>query len=131
MGRTGLIRDYENIALPTETRVASLARRFPCLHGAPGLDPLSPSVFFAWLETKSEDSAARHAGLLILNLLGKGAWPPFDAIRAIAVFDDKNKMIFGNWVRCWYPPDTAESTLGSGTEKCPGFSPPLTLEFSR
>ena len=124
MGRTGLIRDYENTTLPVEKRVASLARRFPCLEGAPGLDPMAPSVFYGWLVNTPESSAARHAGLLILNLLGKGEWPPFDAISALSVFDDDNKMVFGNWVRCWHAPKPPQSV--GGAAKCLEFSPPLT-----
>lgn len=124
MGRNGLIRDYENTTLPIEKRVASLARRFPCLKGAPGLDPMTPSEFYKWLRTVPKGSAARHAGLLILNLLGKGEWPPFDAISALSVFDDADKMVFGNWVRCWHAPKPGRSI--KGVSECLEFSPPLT-----
>jgi hypothetical protein len=102
MEKARLIRDYENTDLSLAERVPSLARRFPCLKGAPGLTPFDPEVFYAWVMTKSSDSSAKHAGLLILNLLGDGVWPKFDAVRAISIFDDENRVIFANWARCWH-----------------------------
>ena len=101
MERARLIRDYENTNLTIEERVSSLARRFPCLKGAPGLTPFDPEVFYAWIDIQSSDASARHAGLLILNLLGNGKWPRFDAVRAVSVFDEENRIIFANWARCW------------------------------
>jgi hypothetical protein len=99
-----LLRDYENPELPLEMRLPSLARRFPCLKGAPGLNPFNTGTLHQWLLTRPEDSAARHAGLLILNLGGKGPWATFDAIRAVSVFDEENRTVFANWARSWRPP---------------------------
>ena len=102
MERARLIRDYENVDLPLEERVPSLARRFPCLREAKGLSPFNAEEFHVWVASRPESSAAHHAGLFILNLLPEGDWPRFDAIRAISLFDDENRIIFANWARCWH-----------------------------
>ena len=101
MSTVHLLRDYENPDLPLEARLPSLARRFPCLKGAPGLDPFSIETFYRWVDTRPEQSAARHAGYLILSLSGKGPWPRFDAVAAIPVFDEENRLVFANWARTW------------------------------
>lgn len=104
MTLVSLLRDYENPELSLEIRLPSLARRFPCLKGAPGLNPFCKEEFHAWIGTRPAESAARHAGLLILNLGGSGPWPPFDAIAAVAAFDEENRVVFANWARSWRPP---------------------------
>ena len=104
MSSVRLLRDYENPDLSLDVRLPSLARRFPCLKGAPGLEPFCAPAFYTWILTKPEGSAARHAGLLILNLSGEGPWHPFDAIGAIQVFDEENRNVFANWARSWRAP---------------------------
>jgi hypothetical protein len=101
LGELKLIRDYENLDLPLERRLPSLARRFPCLRHADGLMPFNAETFHEWLKSRPESTPERHAGLLILNLFGKGPWEPFDAIRAIERFDDESRAVFANWARCW------------------------------
>ena len=96
-----LIRDYENSALPLERRLPSLARRFPCLCNAPGLEPFSPERFRVWIADQGRDSAAWHAGHLILNLFGDGPWDKFDAVGALGAFEPEDRDVFANWVRCW------------------------------
>ena len=96
-----LIRDYEDRTLPLEQRLPSLARRFPCLNGAPGLAPFSAEEFHTWISRQRADSDTWHAGHLILNLFGRGPWAPFDAVEAVRAFDHEDRMVFANWVRCW------------------------------
>ena len=98
---TSLMRDYENQLLPLEKRVPSLARRFPSLRHAPGLEPFSPSAFHAWTTQQGRDTCAWHAGHLILNLTGTGEWEAFDAVAAVQAFDENHRIIFSNWIRCW------------------------------
>lgn len=104
MTAVSLLRDYENPELSLQIRLPSLARRFPCLKAAPGLDPFCEAEFHAWIKTRPPGSAARHAGLLILNLGGPGPWEPFDAIGAVTVFDEANRAVFANWTLSWRPP---------------------------
>ncbi len=96
-----LLRDYENKGLSLEIRLPSLARRFPCLKGAPGLEPFSPQILHHWALSEPKDSQAGHAARLILNLAGSGPWEPFDVIAAISVFDAANRDVFVNWARSW------------------------------
>ena len=104
MSTVRLLRDYENPDLSLEVRLPSLARRFPCLKGAPGLQPFSVRDLHNWVLRRPERSAARHAGLLILNLSGPGPWAPFDAISAVASFDEETRTVFANWARSWQGP---------------------------
>lgn len=101
MSSIRLLRDYENPNLPLEVRLPSLARRFPCLAGAPGLDPFSPNIFYKWILSKPPGTSTWHAGHLILNLHDKGPWAPFDAVAAVTAFDEKNRTVFANWARTW------------------------------
>lgn len=101
MSVSSLIRDYENPTLPIEKRLSSLARRFPCLRHASGLDPFSPKAFHAWTVLQGTDSSAWYAGHLVLNLLGKGPWEDFDAVGALRIFDLEDRAAFVNWARCW------------------------------
>ncbi len=99
--RQSLIRDYENPNLPLDTRVASLARRFPCLAEAVGLDPWTPEFFGQWLIEQGENTASWHAGQLILSLLGTQPQNGFDAIAAVRVWSDSDREVFAAWARTW------------------------------
>jgi hypothetical protein len=96
-----LVRDYENPNLSLDARVSSLARRFPCLNGAEGLDVWSPDGFYKWISQRGEDTPAWHAGHLILELWGEGPWTTFDAIAAVGVWDEPNRAVFASWARTW------------------------------
>lgn len=101
MTNSRLIRDYENQELPLEKRLPSLARRFSCMKDAKGLDPWSPKELHEWIEGKGRDTAAWHAGHLILNLSGDGPWENFDAVAAVKVWDDSEKKVFATWALSW------------------------------
>jgi hypothetical protein len=95
------IRAYERRELPVAERLPSLARRFPCLAGAAGLDPFDPATFHAWATSRGTSSAAYHAALLLLNLYGAGPWERFDVLAAARVWGDADRQMFINWMRVW------------------------------
>jgi hypothetical protein len=101
MSSVSSIRAYERPELPLEQRLPSLARRFPCLDGAAGLDPWDPRALHAWIRERGEGSAAWHAGLLLLNLWGRRDWPRFDALAAARVWEEGDKQMFVDWMRVW------------------------------
>ena len=96
-----MIRAYERSDLPIEEKLPSLARRFTSLADAPGLEPWDPPSFHAWVLEREDGSAARHAGLFILNLFGAGPWDTFDILAATRVWDEGDRQAFINWMRVW------------------------------
>jgi hypothetical protein len=96
-----LIRDYENQELPIERRLPSLARRFACLKDADGLNPWSPDKLHAWIAVQGKNTAAWHAGHLILNLSGPGSWEKFDAVAALGTWGEREKKVFATWALSW------------------------------
>ena len=96
-----MTRAYESSGLPLEERLPSLARRFPSLVDANGLEPWAPGELHDWLVAQPGDSAARHSALLLLSLWGEGEWPPFNVVEALASWDAEHKLIFSRWARCW------------------------------
>ena len=101
MSSNSLVRDYENPNLSLEQRLPSLARRFPCLERADGLDPWSPNAFYEWALSDGEGTSRWHAAHLVLNLEGKGPWKQFDAIAAIQIFGDADRLVFSSWAKTW------------------------------
>ena len=101
MVKDRLIRDYENPALPIGERVASLARRFPCLRSAEGVEPWAERRFYDWVKAQTEGGEAWHAGHLILCLWGNGPWDSFDAVSAIRAWGDEERKVFATWARIW------------------------------
>ena len=101
MNDNRLVRDYENADLALEERVPSLARRFPCLKNAAGVQPWSAEVFHSWVIDQGEGTAAWHAGHLILNLYCAGPWESFDAISAVSIWNEADRTLFAMWARSW------------------------------
>jgi hypothetical protein len=95
------IRAYERADLPLTQRLASLARRFPCLEHARGIDPFDPNELHAWAVAQGSESAAFHAAALLCNLWGDGPWERFDVLNATRVFSDQEKQMFVNWMLSW------------------------------
>jgi len=95
------IRAYERNDLPIEERLPSLARRFPCLEGAEGIDPWEPEVFHRWVARHPEGDPAFHGGLLLLNLWSRGPWPGFDALAAARVWLEPDRLAFIGWMKVW------------------------------
>ena len=100
----GLIRDYENMELPLEKRLPSLARRFTCLVDAAGLAPWNPEQLYSWTLSQGEGTAPWYAGHLILNLSGLGPWKMFNAVEAVKVWNAEDRAIFASWARTWTGP---------------------------
>jgi hypothetical protein len=95
------IRSYERRDLPLEERLPSLARRFPCLKGAEGLDPFDPAALHEWAKGRGAGAAPYHAALFLLNLYSAGPWEPFDVLAAARVWEDADRQMFINWMRVW------------------------------
>lgn len=95
------IRAYERGDLPLEERLPSLARRFPCLEGARGLEPWDPEKLHRWAGARPGDSPASHAASLILNLWGSGPWDRFDILAAARVWEEADLQTFVDWLRVW------------------------------
>jgi len=95
------IRAYERNDLPLEERLASLARRFPCLENADGLDPWDAKALFAWVESRGREDSAYHAGQLILSLAEYKGCHGFDIMKAARIWEERDRRIFIDWLRVW------------------------------
>lgn len=95
------IRAYERSDLPLEKKLPSLGKRFPCLRGAPGLDPWDSSEFHEWVSQQETGSSAYHAGHLLLNLSGDGPWESFDILAARRVWTQDDTQAFIQWIKVW------------------------------
>ena len=95
------IRAYERGDLPLEERLPSLARRFPCLQGAAGIDPWDPEALHRWAQASPEESSARYAATLVLNLWREGPWDRFDILAAARVWEEADLQTFVDWLRVW------------------------------
>lgn len=81
-------------------RIVALARSFPTLRTASGLDPWDPEVLDRWACGPVPGSGAFHAARLIL-----GIWNPraewncgkFDALAAVGAWDDEHRAAFAAW----------------------------------
>ena len=94
------IRSYERKELPLEKRLPSLARRFPSLNRADGVDPWDPEKLNRWVEG-CDDPAAEQAGLLLLGLAGIPTSKPFDVLVAMGCWSDDDRQMFVNFLRIW------------------------------
>jgi hypothetical protein len=85
--------------LSFEARTVALARSFPSLAAAPGLDPFDPVAFIAWGD--EQDFQARQAAAFVYHVWSFGeAWlrtSPFNAVFAMAVWDDEHRAAFLAW----------------------------------
>ena len=95
------IRAYERGDLPLEERLPSLARRFPCLESASGIDPWDPEALHSWARALPSGSAGFHAAHLILNIWGPGPWEGFDLLEAARTWDEADRQTFVDWIRVW------------------------------
>jgi hypothetical protein len=80
----------------------SLARRFPCLEAAKGVEPWNPEILHKWAEDLPRDEPAYHAAALILNLWGSGPWDRFDILFAARVWEEADRQTFVDWLRAWH-----------------------------
>ena len=83
--------------------ITLLARSFPSLEHATGLDPWNPGELRRWAaEDPRVTAAGHHAAAFVL-----GVWtqqPGFDVVRALAVWDAAHRAAFLAWARApWWP----------------------------
>ncbi|MFO0847141.1 MAG: hypothetical protein U0871_01090 [Gemmataceae bacterium] len=77
--------------------ITGLARSFPCLTDARGLDPWHPRSFDLWGLDPARSFEARYAVALILNVWNsRYRWSvgPFDAVYALLQWDDADRAAF-------------------------------------
>jgi len=88
-------------------KLVDLARRFPTLKDAEGLDPWDPEKFDSWAASAAPGSGALNAARFILELFNQDAeWKcgPFKATRAVGLWDDAHLAAFRSWVDApWFP----------------------------
>lgn len=95
------IRAYERSDLPLKEKLVSLARRFPCLHNAAGIDPWSVKKLRDWTLNRIHGSAEYHAGLFVLNLADCDDCDKFDILEAARIWEEPDRQVFVNWMRVW------------------------------
>jgi hypothetical protein len=88
-------------------KLAELARRFPTLRDAEGLDPWDPDIFDSWAASAAPGSGALNAARFILELWNQDAeWKcgAFKATKAVGIWDDAHLAAFRSWVEApWFP----------------------------
>lgn len=82
-------------------RLATLARSFPTLRAAEGLEPWDPETFHQWVWSHC-GSGGRHAALFVLSVFNYNAeWDGerFSVVHAMAVWDESHREAFRTWAR--------------------------------
>jgi len=86
-----------------EDAIVALARSFPSVAHAPGLDPWDPGAFAAWAAGPAPSTGAQHAARFVLSVWSCGGWsePPgrFDLVKAWKVWDDAHCAAALRWLR--------------------------------
>lgn len=81
-------------------RASALAREFPILRDAQGIDPFDAEAFAKWAQ-KAGSTAKQQAAAFVLQVFNFGAkygrLPPFNAVRAMAVWDPAQRAVFQRW----------------------------------
>lgn len=88
--------------------MSDLCERFHVLDAEiPGVRPWDPVKLDRWLRTGPGcTSATRHAALFVLHVWNQGPWKAgaFDATKAIACWDGRNRAAFLSWAAApWWP----------------------------
>lgn len=91
-------------------KMATFASNFPCLQGAPGVEPWDSLQLDEWA-MKGVSHGERCTAQFVLAVWGhttiKGcSWKcgPFDFIEAISVWDEANRNAFLEWAKDpWWP----------------------------
>ncbi len=88
-------------------KLVELARRFPTLQGAEGLDPWDPEKFDAWAAGSAPGSGALYAARFILEVWHQDLdWKcgRFNAVKAVGIWDGAHLAAFLSWVEVpWFP----------------------------
>jgi hypothetical protein len=111
----GVIARAEGVAnRAAEHRFMSdLARRFPSLRNAGGVEPWDPEAFIAWLNANHRENKAFYAGRFLLALWIPGAdWSElglflpvgFDLVAAAQSWDQDHFDVVREWTKNPYTP---------------------------
>jgi hypothetical protein len=87
--------------MTTEQKMSALAKSFPTLEDAPGVEPWDPAGLNRWASGPAPSSGARHAARFVLSVWN---WNNrFDVHSAIRVWDDRHVAAFAAWaLKPWY-----------------------------
>lgn len=90
-----------------ESRMTSLARSFPTLRFAAGVEPFDADALDAWVSGPAGTSGIRHAAAFVVNIWNRHhAWKLgwFDLISALGVLDDDHRNAIQAWMDDpWWP----------------------------
>ena len=95
------IRTYERKDLPLEQRLPSLARRFPSLRGARGIDPWNADALRQWMNGCSDEGALQTARLLLAIAGVATPAEAFDLMKAMKAWSTADRQMFVNFLRVW------------------------------
>lgn len=93
--------------IPNRARWADLARSFPSLDGAPGIEPFDLEALTRW--SRSRGSGARHAVRFVVSVWNPDAplqlgLESFDVHAALGAWDLRHRAAFVAWARApWWP----------------------------
>lgn len=87
-----------------DIRIMRLAKSFPSLREAPGVQPWQPQVVARWTHGPIPSLGGIFAARFLLSWWGYVAIEPFDLHAALSVWDDEHRQAFQNWVMApWWP----------------------------
>ena len=82
-------------------RMAALARSFPTLSGADGVEPFDPEALDLWACGPVPGNSAKHAARFVLSVWDAGAdWQcgPFNLARAAGTWDGRHLTALRAWL---------------------------------
>jgi hypothetical protein len=82
-----------------DRRMTALARSFPSMHNAPGIEPWRPPDLDRWAAGPASSGERVTARFLLAVWDPSAPWDcgPFDAMEALAVWDLKHRDAFLEW----------------------------------
>lgn len=88
-------------ALVRSKRIAALARSFPSLRYAPGLEPFKPAKLDAWAASDERENEAKHAAQFVLAIAKPRGWKVgrFNVLLAMRRWDDAHRAAFIAWAK--------------------------------
>ena len=102
------------LCLVAPSRISTLARSFPTLADVEACEPFDPAALAEWTRGPAATSGGLHAARFLLSLWSGGnvapggldPWTvgPFDAVAAVASWDDDHRAAFAAWIAApWFP----------------------------
>lgn len=89
-------------------RLAELARKFPALRGAPGIDVWHRDMLAGWACSDAAPVSGRHAARFVLALEQPEIWP-FDVLEAFSVWGASDRAAFLCWASAPWRPGIAKA----------------------